>query len=92
MDLEGGQNRFTEVTSPARKFKMIVTVGETLAGLALHSRLKINEKEIPKNRKSTTGSAVSNERIEKKENKTALRNIINHDEWAKTKTWRDPMA
>ena len=35
-------NSGKQVTSPACKFKIIVTVSRTLARLALHSRLKIN--------------------------------------------------
>jgi len=57
-------------------------VSGTLAGLALHSRLKINEKEIPKNLQSTIGGAVTKEWKESKAKKikTTLRNIINVNE------------
>jgi len=51
-------NSGKQVTTPSRKCKAIVTVSRTLAGLALQSKLKINEKEVPKNLQSTTGGAV----------------------------------
>jgi len=37
-----------------------------LAGLALQSKRKIKEKEVPKNLQTTTGGAVHTEKIETK--------------------------